>query len=322
MYNNFLKPATLKDLQAELLGLLKIIDKVCRENNIEYWLHAGTLLGAVRHGGYIPWDDDIDICVPAGDYQRLISALDAESKVNKNIFLYFEHATKPKSAHLRFEKLATTKMVMQRGKKVFSCYVDIFPSRIINKADKEKDQNIANIIGIFSSSVTLNDAKIDSKYIKNTLKSALVEKQRFTQYFHSEYLPNCNDRAADSLVMTDDIYYPYADIFPLQEMNFEGLKCLVPNNVENYLSADFGDYMTLPPKSERVPKHSGLLYFCNSNQFALESTTATLSKEMQSFYRHPIQRYFKKLIKNFTIYNKMKNWDKNRRARKYVKKSH
>ena len=62
-----LKPATLKDLQVELLKLLKIIDKTCKENNIQYWLDAGTLLGAVRHKGYIPWDDDIDIMVSYSD---------------------------------------------------------------------------------------------------------------------------------------------------------------------------------------------------------------------------------------------------------------
>ena len=62
----------IKELQKCILNILLAVDKVCREHNIRYWLSDGTMLGAVRHGGFIPWDDDADIAMPRPDYQRFI----------------------------------------------------------------------------------------------------------------------------------------------------------------------------------------------------------------------------------------------------------
>jgi lipopolysaccharide cholinephosphotransferase len=302
MKNSFLKTATLKDLQKELLGLLKIVDRVCRENSIEYWLDYGTLLGAVRHKGFIPWDDDIDVSVPASDYNRLISALNTELKSNKNIFLY--------PGYDLVQRFATTKILTLEGKKIVACVVDIAPARIINQFDKKNDRNISNVAEYFIYGNAVSGAKVDSKYIKNTLKDALIEKQKFTQYFHSTYLPSCNHRSSKSVVSAvanavwdADTYFLYTDIFPLCEIDFEGSKFFAPNNFKNYLSVLYGDYMILPPKSEKTPKHTSKLYFCSSNQFALEITTAFIVKNNASFYRGPIRRFIKKIIKD-------KGWNK------------
>ncbi len=85
----YLVPTPLSSLQKELLNLLKIIDKICRKNDIEYWLDFGTLLGAVRHKGFIPWDDDVDICVPTDHYPKLLKLLHQEKDRNSDIFLFY-----------------------------------------------------------------------------------------------------------------------------------------------------------------------------------------------------------------------------------------
>jgi lipopolysaccharide cholinephosphotransferase len=318
-----LKPATLKDLQVELLKLLKIIDKTCKENNIQYWLDAGTLLGAVRHKGYIPWDDDIDISVPAADYQRLISALDKETKINKNIFLHY------KSNNLSsgmVERLATTKIMMQRGRKMVACFVDIFPCRIINKIDKKTDIATYNIAQFFRYGRVLNGAKIDKIYKKNSLNSALNAKVEFNTYFQFSYLSNCNKTKDDSIasfsesIRGKNTYFPYTDIFPLKEIEFEGIRSFAPNNVESYLTTVYGNYMELPPMSEQVPKHGHPLYFCNSREFVLKSTAKALKKDDISFYRGPIRRFFTELSQILGVREKLRNFDNARRERRYTKK--
>lgn len=308
-----LVPATLKDLQIELLNLLKIFDKICRKNKIEYWLDYGTLLGAVRHKGFIPWDDDIDISVPAIDYHRLISALNSETKTNKNIFLYYGCHNTPKNF---FEKLASTKMMMcGKNRKMFACFIDIFPVRIINKVDKKKDTSLVNTTEYFTNGGVRSGEKIDKKYRKNTLQNALIEKQKFIQYFH-KYLSNCNYRPSKSVATTEVIvsneetngYFPYADIFPLKKITFEGMSSFMPNNFENYLSVIYGDYMTPPSKFKQTPRHANKFYFCHSDQFTLETTVANLTEQNKDFYRYSIRRFLRNLAINIGIYKKIKKW--------------
>ena len=72
----------LRQIQLGALDALVEFDSVCKKNNIQYWLDSGTLLGAIRHGGFIPWDDDIDVCVLMRDYKRLLKCLKKELKGN------------------------------------------------------------------------------------------------------------------------------------------------------------------------------------------------------------------------------------------------
>lgn len=327
MKNKYLTPATLKDLRSELLRLLKILDRVCKENNIEYWLEAGTLLGAVRHQGFIPWDDDIDVSVPAGSYLQLISALDTESKTNKDIFLYYEHNDVPRNG---YEKLGTSKMMMQMNGSMSACFIDIFPARLINKNDKEKDLDIIGANQYFDSgSAEKIGVKIDKKYIKNNFKDAFLEKRKFSDYYHLKFLPSCNYRGKDGIVKRTsmeyyhdiDSHFQFSDVFPLKKIIFEGFEFSCPNKVENYLTIWFGDYMTLPPRSQQIPKHSDNLFFCNSNQFAKESTTDYLVEQSKKFYYFSISRLVKDLAVRVGIFEKIKMiFYKYRKAKKHNNK--
>ena len=68
----------LDELKKTQIEILDVVDTFCRENNINYWLDSGTLLGAIRHGGYIPWDDDIDMVMFRDDYDKLVKVADKE----------------------------------------------------------------------------------------------------------------------------------------------------------------------------------------------------------------------------------------------------
>ncbi len=93
--------ASIKDTQAELLILLEEFDRICRQNNIKYSLHGGTLLGAIRHKGFIPWDDDIDVTLERKEYKKLAKCFNEQSKDFQIIETYLHM---PKMVRKRFGK--------------------------------------------------------------------------------------------------------------------------------------------------------------------------------------------------------------------------
>ncbi|MFR5941210.1 MAG: phosphorylcholine transferase LicD [Parabacteroides merdae] len=81
MENNYLKrfkENELRSCQLKQLEILKIFDRICRKHNLRYWIDGGTLLGAVRHKGFIPWDDDLDVAMPSEDYKKLDQIIQSE----------------------------------------------------------------------------------------------------------------------------------------------------------------------------------------------------------------------------------------------------
>ncbi|AYQ56979.1 hypothetical protein MS2017_1282 [Bathymodiolus thermophilus thioautotrophic gill symbiont] len=315
MKSDYLKLATLKDLQAEMLRLLQIVDRICKDNNIEYWLDASTLLGAVRHKGFVPWNSNCGICVPADEYLRLISMLDIESTVSANIFLFHEHNDIPRGL---FEKLATTKIMLRNDGKLYAGHIHISPARFINKINKQKDKEVMGISEYFhSGDIAMHGVKVDKKYIKKTLKSALKEKEKFTQYVHFEYFSDCNNRDLKGLVRMESLdyyhnfntYLSYVDIFPLKKYFFEGVEFFAPNNTDKYLKTLYGDYMKLPPKSQQTPKRLDELFFCNSIQFAMEVTTNSLTNDSQSFYHFSIRRFLASIARKVGVFKRLKGFD-------------
>lgn len=315
MKNYPLNPATLKNLQSEMLSLLQIVDNVCKSNDIEYWIESSTLIGAIRHKGCVPWSGNFSISAPGESYLRLISALSKEAKTKEDIFLFYEHNDVPRNLH---EKLATTKILTSNNGKLYASHITISPARILKKEDNQMDADIMAIAEYFESGTVITDStKVDKKYIKKSLKDALIEKDGFTQYIHFRYLPNCNYRHVSDIVKTESLdyhvgfkaYTPYSDIFPLRRVLFEDVELSVPNSSENYLSTVFGDYMTLPPKSQQTPKRSDEIFFCNSPEFAKKLTAKFLVEESKKFHHFSIRRLLGGAARRFGIFEKLKGYD-------------
>lgn len=119
---------TLRRLQLAELGILKDIDRVCREHSITYWLDSGTVLGAVRHGGFIPWDDDIDIGMPRDDYERFLGV--APMALGPRYCVTNPHTCSRQAAQFAKVMLAGTRFVTDESEEAEfeqGIFVDVFP---------------------------------------------------------------------------------------------------------------------------------------------------------------------------------------------------
>lgn len=255
-YNN----STVKAAQKILLDILLVFDKICRENNIKYWLDAGTLLGAYRHKGFIPWDDDIDVCVPIHDYKRLIPLLKDFCDKSENHILYFS------DVHFGFfyEYFADTSFLYNG---VFPLRIDIMPIKTIknNEQDIKIDKSLLELVKLYVIGKEVNYDNLLEEHRKFLPVSGIPLKERneFFKFYDNYMLTyNYDDSinkdflittcVSDTFAKKEKDYFHINDINPLNEIDFEGGKFYGPNNTEKYLEYLYGDYMKIPPKEKRL----------------------------------------------------------------------
>lgn len=220
--------------------LLKEVDKYCRANNIKLWLTFGTLLGAVRHRGFIPWDDDIDVEMMREDYNKLIELLKSDSD---KLDFYGEMIHKEKDYNI-FLKI--------HHKKIPGLFMDIFPLDTLDKKlTKDERKKFSDKIKKYRHKMN----KQISKYIKNKEEQELLayieEKRKAFFKQTSEQINKDND-----LVWGIDfehkrhkyLCFENSTYFPLREITFEGEKFYCVNEPKKFLEEVFGDYMSWPPK--------------------------------------------------------------------------
>ncbi|WP_017413639.1 LicD family protein [Clostridium tunisiense] len=261
----------LRALQEIMLNIMQEIDKLCRENNINYWLDSGTLLGAVRHDGFIPWDDDVDLAMMREDYDKFIAI--AKEKLPKNLFLQTPDSDKyTQNPWIKVKDRNSILVSNNNEKGHIGVFVDIFPMDFYEH--KGRKSIYKRIINNLIVSFWLKKAPFTKPFIKNLGKNLykLFCKIVFSLLFFINYewlvqfsgklqkKSNSKNEAKDyidfGVEVPFDIKLKEEHVFPLKELEFEEKKFLVPNDYDNYLKKLYGDYMTLPPEDKRVPSHS------------------------------------------------------------------
>jgi lipopolysaccharide cholinephosphotransferase len=256
-----------KELREIQLGMLEYVDKVCRENDIEYTLAGGSLIGAMRHGGYIPWDDDIDIELTRTNYEKLIAQLMDKLPDYYSLIYYKVHP-----AYLPFAKIYdnrteyTSKIdTLNRGTGVF---LDIFPMDILPDNEQEradfKKEFLKKAIQLTASNPNGLDFASASKKLYFWGKLVLWMPQHLKYKGQSRVLAEKLDDFMQKYAMSDNnlvsyLYTGYKNaIFPkeiweeYEDVQFEHLTARKLKNHDAYLERQYGDYMQLPPENERV----------------------------------------------------------------------
>jgi lipopolysaccharide cholinephosphotransferase len=243
-----------------MVEILEEVDRICTKYGIEYYLSDGTLLGAIRHGGFIPWDDDLDISMLRKDYNKFLEVV--EKELDKKYFLQTTKTDK----YYDIEHVPTkirhngSRFIEEDNKKYHQgVYIDIFPmDNVPNNNFKFKLQNkISSFIMKSSMRMRVKEEKLP---LKNELTHLLY---RFVLFIFkgkrrealNNWLINLGDKNSSEIVYGIDtcwdVTFHKKDIFPLKRIKFENKYFLAPNNPEAILTKLYGDYMKLPPVEER-----------------------------------------------------------------------
>lgn len=271
--NRDLKELSLKDIQRTELDLLLAFDGVCAEQGLRYSLGGGTLLGAVRHKGFIPWDDDIDVMMPRPDYEEFLRFckinpvgfdLEAYDTVEGYNSL-FARVSDPNTVIL--DELSELPYETGIG-------IDVFPIDGLGKTEKQAkkifhktdlNRELLNAAGwkkFFRSkthSIVIEPIRFVmfamSRFSDPKKLIAKIEKENKKHPFEGSSFAGCVCGSyREKEIMKTETFENYVD------MDFEGHRLKAIRNYDEYLTKHYGDYMKLPPEEKQKTHHTYKAY--------------------------------------------------------------
>lgn len=269
----------LRDAQLLMKTILRDVDKLCRENNIEYWVESGTLLGAVRHKGFIPWDDDIDIGMERSSYEKFLAI--ANKYLPEDLFL--QNAQLDSGVEYSWTKVKhkNSKLVENGNNKCHEgIFIDIFPYDYYECNFKDKSYMSRKYFEykyklIFDSKLPYEqfNSKTLSQNIKRfifksynkiiirkSLNEVILERQKKAAKNSSR--KNRTFLGYGSEVAEFGVLVNSSTIFPLKEIKFENIKVKCPNNNKKYLETLYGKtFMQLPNEANRCWHNKGIYIY-------------------------------------------------------------
>jgi len=246
-----INPQVLRKAQLIMLDMLIEFDEICQKHQLVYWLDSGSLLGAVRHQGFIPWDDDIDLSMPLEDYNRFLSI--AKSELSNDIF--FQTSQTDKTFKFDYIKLRSNKSSIvefhEKDKNISyhqGVFIDIFPMLTIENTESNKTYYDNTLQAIRdTSAISLHTPNGQDNPLKRaTFLSDLKQIHQGWEAHNSKviYSGEMPDVAA---------WFDLAGVFPLSSLTFEGLSFPTPNDASHYLDAIYRfDYRQVPPENKRI----------------------------------------------------------------------
>lgn len=248
----------LKDLQNVELEILLEVDRICKKNNIKYFLVSGTLLGAIRHKGFIPWDDDIDVCMSLKDYKKFCKV--SKKELDSDFFLqnYETDYTNRWPAKMRKNNTTAIEKGFENSIIHQGIWIDIFPiigvknnDKWIKKATKRSDFAKKLLRKRFGANSKFKELSFDKKllrFVPFDFIRMIVKITLSTIFKSHEKYEFCTYLWGDSKISArfrSDVFDDLCDV------EFEGCLFPAPKKWDKYLQQVYGDYMTPPPPENR-----------------------------------------------------------------------
>lgn len=234
----------LRKLQLLQKDILDFLVDICNKYDLVYWLDFGTLLGAVRHKGFIPWDDDVDIAMERESYQKLQIIFDTRLKDSKYELKFYENE--------KFLKIIDKNSFIEdtNGNKI-NVWIDIFPFDFYSK------KNFINFID--KHFIEIHKFKEDKTFkrkffniiigLKKSIYKKIISKRIFINFFLDKKEKNYTGHGIECNFKIN--LNKKSDIYPLKKYEFEGGLYWGPKNSDVYLKKMYGDYKKLPSKKDR-----------------------------------------------------------------------
>lgn len=259
---------TAQKIKCAQMDLLIELDRICKKNNIPYFLVGGTLIGAIRHNGFIPWDDDIDLAMMRKDFERFreVCAADLDEA-----YMLHDWSTDPASPHpfmkLKIKGTHYSEEVSAASKMDDAIFIDIFAYD--NAPDGEFARKLHGLkrywlkkFLLLRCDFDLGKGSMPKRVVYGVLKgiSRLRSKEAWKRSFE-KMEKKYNHRETEMVVNLGGAYSyerelkPRAMLEKLTTHRFENGMFSVPEDYDGYLRSSYGDYMQLPPEEQRVGVH-------------------------------------------------------------------
>lgn len=262
-----MREVTFEESRKIQLDILIYFDEWCKQHDLHYSLGEGTMIGAIRHNGFIPWDDDLDLLMPRKDYNKFVETYDGKYrlislKTDKRWWSCYSRLTDERTI-VKFRN----PNLNYHGLWIAILPVDNFPDNDMEWKKMKKKINIYMKMGgikecRWSDRVSLirNLARFAVKFMILPVSFNFIGK-RMESYI-ARYDNQSTKRKGLLACLWDDIWVCDAKAFDgYEDVLFEGKYFPVIKGYDTYLTCQYGDYMTLPPEEDRVPRHHFVVYW-------------------------------------------------------------
>lgn len=265
-----MKQLSLEEVKRVQLEILDAVHKYCLDNNCTYYLTGGTLIGAIRHEGYIPWDDDIDIMMLRDDYNSFVNGFNNSYSTYK-VYTCFNDSR----MNYPFAKISDERTVMYENTNQLmpplGVSIDLFPIDYL-PASTQKINLIICVERLFKQMIGVLGMEKKSRGLSKNVLFLIVQQLNKMIDLNSiaKVMNNIAEKCgnSNSLLCADLVWgYSEKEIVPKSVFNkavpvsFEGCERFIPIGYDTFLSSIYGNYMELPPVEERVAHHTFTAFY-------------------------------------------------------------